>query len=577
MYLVIGIFVGLSIILGALFYYSNLTLSATRAYINGEGHWSKAQKEATIQLYDYLIFENPNSYKRFRELLTINRGDKLARQSLTSESTDYEKVRQGFLMGNNHPENIDELIWLFENFESFPPMKEAIQIWKNADQKIGELRELGQQIHGAIQADSLSDQTRRAFYKRLYHLDQQLTEKENAFSAKIGSTARQISQLVFWIAMAIGGILILLAAYSIYKVIDEIHDLNDKLRKSRTKLQHVLKNSRDIIYEQNLKSGEYEYVSSAVENLLGYPPEEIRDKGPNFVYEQVHPEDRNRVKQKIRKIKEGDTANGQLENAEYRIQKRDGDYVWINNQRTVILDKNNQPALIVGNVRDISSHKHKEDQLSESLEQQRLLLAEMHHRVKNNLSLISGILRLQAQIKDDLELQKIFEECQNRIDSIAEVHELLYENESFSEVDLDQYLSKLMDRIIQNVSGDLRVNHHLSIDASPMQLSEAVHFGLLINELTTNSIKHAFPDRSEGNLYLTIREEGYHLQIAYSDDGIGLGDSKSFKEDHQQSMGTKLITTLLSQLDAQYQFSSAEPGFKLEITMQHSTNGTNMD
>ncbi len=561
---VVSIFVILSLFLGLLSFFSNKALTATQAYVKGEGHWSKAQKQAIIELYDYIIFEDSTSYRQFRKHLEVNEGDRIARQTLSSKEPDFKKAQEGFLKGNNHPDDIDQMIWLFDNFHEYSFMRKTIQIWGKADQIIEELRQLGNKIHLAIQADTLSAGTKEQYSKRIRQIDHQLTDLENSFSAEMGNTARQFNYLVFWIALVLGALLLLVAGYAVYKIISEFQELNRELRNSREKFKQVLGNSRDIIYEQNLETEEYEYVSEAVEDILGFTAERIQQEGPDFIYDCIHPEDDDKVKNSLDQIKQASHDDGKLQEIEYRIQTRDGNYVWVNNQRSLITANGEQPARIVGNVRDISKRKEKEVQLNKSLEEKQLLLSEIHHRVKNNLAVISGILMLQAEVNDDEQLRDIFEECQNRIASIAEVHDQLYKTRNFSEVELEKYLENLMDRILENTRNSHDLEFELSVDATTMKLSKAVHFGLLINELVTNSIKHAFPHNSQGRIFLNIEEIEEELNITYADNGVGL-DSMNTNNNHQEGIGMKLITTLLNQLGASYDFSSGENGFQLEM------------
>jgi len=186
-----------------------------------------------------------------------------------------------------------------------------------------------------------------------------------------------------------------------------------------------------------------------------------------------------------------------------------------------------------------------EEQLKLSLKEKNVMLKEIHHRVKNNMQIISSLLSLQAQhIKDEESLQ-IFNDSQDRIRSMALVHEKLYQSSDFSSIDFSEYVHDLVSSIHQpkltNIETDIDVEN-IVID-----INKAVPCGLIINELITNAFKHAFPNNQEGKIKITMKlddTETYILVI--SDNGIGLPDDLDFR--NTKSLGLQLVTGLVRQL-----------------------------
>jgi len=221
---------------------------------------------------------------------------------------------------------------------------------------------------------------------------------------------------------------------------------------------------------------------------------------------------------------------------------------------------------LIAYVRDNSVHKEYEDTIRKSLKEKETLLAEVHHRVKNNLAIISGLLEMQAFNTEDEQLLDKLSESQSRIHSIAMVHEQLYSSDSFSEIALDKYIDDLVKKIIDSMSDtqkEIRVNKNM--ESIHLKVSQAVPCGLLLNELITNSYKHAFTNRDKGQIDITLQRHDHTIALSVADNGRGLPDGFSMEE--QSSLGMTLIETLIMQLDGDLEISSQD-GARFEITFE---------
>lgn len=185
-------------------------------------------------------------------------------------------------------------------------------------------------------------------------------------------------------------------------------------------------------------------------------------------------------------------------------------------------------------------------QLKDSLQEKSLLLAEIHHRVKNNLQIISSLLSLQAEQITDPRFQEIFQESQNRIRSMALVHEKLYESENFSSINFSDYILDLTSFLFQTYSKNL-FDVELFTDIEPISvgIDLAVPCGLIINELVSNALKHAFPAsfKPPGKIWVSLKqvEPGYYA-LSVKDNGVGLPDQ--IDVERSQSLGLKLVYVL---------------------------------
>lgn len=204
---------------------------------------------------------------------------------------------------------------------------------------------------------------------------------------------------------------------------------------------------------------------------------------------------------------------------------------------------------LIAYVRDNTDRKEYENKIRKSLKEKETLLAEVHHRVKNNLAVISGMLEMQVMNTDDQQLLEKLQESQSRIQSIAVVHEKLYSSESFSEIKINQYVNDLLGMIVSSLidyEKDIRV--HKNVDTVTLTVSQAIPCGLLLNELITNCYKHAFEGRKTGVIKISVTQTADdYIVLQVKDDGIGLPEDFEIKK--QSSLGMTLINTLVKQLE----------------------------
>lgn len=196
---------------------------------------------------------------------------------------------------------------------------------------------------------------------------------------------------------------------------------------------------------------------------------------------------------------------------------------------------------------DISQRKEVERQLEERLEEKKVLLAEIHHRVKNNLAIISGLLELQKGTTVHKEVYRSLKDSQTRIKSMALIHEQLYQLDMFSNLQFDEYVQSLGKMISSSFIDDSK---HISIsyDTQPIELEmdQAISCGLLLSELLTNAFKHAFPGSDEGSIHISLHESDGLVTLNVKDNGIGIPED--IRENSSGSLGIELIHILAQQL-----------------------------
>ncbi|HWI57309.1 MAG TPA: histidine kinase dimerization/phosphoacceptor domain -containing protein [Bacillota bacterium] len=215
-----------------------------------------------------------------------------------------------------------------------------------------------------------------------------------------------------------------------------------------------------------------------------------------------------------------------------------------------------QGTLITSIIRDISDRRQTEERIKASLREKEVLLKEIHHRVKNNLQVTSSLLKLQSGYIQDKQAREMFAESQNRIRSMALVHEKLYQSSDLSRINFSEYAESLAALLFRSYGVDGHLIR-LKIEAHEAFLSveTAVPCGLIVNELLSNCLKHAFPDKRRGEVRIQIGEQSAGwLTLVVADNGIGL--PQGIDIERSVTLGLQLVRTLTRQLNGQLEVAS---------------------
>lgn len=217
--------------------------------------------------------------------------------------------------------------------------------------------------------------------------------------------------------------------------------------------------------------------------------------------------------------------------------------------RQIITFNENKNLLIIAE-KEIESRKNAENKIKLSLEEKNILLQEIHHRVKNNMQIISSLLNLQTRYVDDEEAVNVLKESQNRVRSMAMIHEKLYQSNDLSHINFVDYIQSLVSNLFYSYNiKNLQIKSILEIDDVKLNMETAVPCGLIISEIVSNSLKYAFPNGMHGEILVSLKsiEDGYELII--SDNGIGLPEELDF--DNNKSLGLILVKSLTEQIDGE--------------------------
>ena len=321
------------------------------------------------------------------------------------------------------------------------------------------------------------------------------------------------------------------------------------LKESEEKLHLIIDRSSIGICTVDLL-GNFIMTNPAYEMLLGYSKEELKELS---FYEVTHPDNRPENKKLFQDMFNLKTKDFILEK---KYIRKDGMEIDVVVHGIGVRDDEGNTQFGTAFVEDITQRKQAEEQIKASLKEKNTLIDEIHHRVKNNLNIITSLLDLQANSIDDDRTKEILNDSRNRIFAMSAIHETLHGSENLSEIDLKKYLSKITTSIFQSSSVDpSKVKLKTDIEEMPISINQASPLGLIINELISNSLKYAFSDEREGEIIVSMKKLDTELELTIKDDGIGLPDDLDWKK--PSTLGLKLIRTLVeNQLDGSIDMES---------------------
>lgn len=350
------------------------------------------------------------------------------------------------------------------------------------------------------------------------------------------------------------------------------HEKIEKLiRDHEDHLSLITNNMLDLIYQVD-RLGCFQYVSPSIKDLLGYDPEDLIGKQDLELIDMVHPDDLglliDAVQTCIVTLKPG--------RAQHRFRHIDGHYVWVETIGNPLIDKNGEFAGAVYITRDITELKNVENQLKSSISEKELLLREVHHRVKNNMQIINSILNLQSvHLKDKIVLNTL-RESQNRVRSMAIVHEELYQSDDLSKIDFAEYMKRLVTELFNSYGVSQQViTSKISAEHIFLDIDTAIHCGLIINELVSNSLKHAFPliknietikspenpefkdqNIKKGKISIKFYSDNTLHTLLIEDNGIGFPEY--IDPQNTKTLGLKLVNTLVNQLGGEIKINTTK-------------------
>ena len=321
-----------------------------------------------------------------------------------------------------------------------------------------------------------------------------------------------------------------------------VRDSTEKeLRESEEKYRMLTEQS--LLGTLIVSNGRIIFANKGISNILGFSINELLSWNLNTITQHIHPEDLQIALERYNKILSGDLSSFQ---SEIRMKKKNEIYLYTRQYSKRIEFQGNSALYI--NIIDISEQKKNETLLGSSLAEKEILLKEIHHRVKNNLQIISSLIVLQEQYVKDERILNIFKDFQSRIKVMALIHQTLYDSENLNKIYLTKYIKNLVNNLFKIYSVNTKqIKLQLNIDNIDLSLDDANACGLIINELVSNSLKHAFSKNDEGKIIITLKKTINNRKLLeVYDNGIGFPKDIDYK--NSDSLGLKLISTITKKM-----------------------------
>jgi PAS domain S-box-containing protein len=338
---------------------------------------------------------------------------------------------------------------------------------------------------------------------------------------------------------------------------DELEQLGESFNKmaenlnksmvSREYVNNIIQSMGDmlVVTDQSL---EIKLINRSITETLNYESDELAGKK---IWTLINEKDIELLKQNL-------ASSREKRSFEAKYKTKNGREIPVIISYSYLEGNTGEEEGIVFVASNITAQKEAEEKVNRSLKEKEVLLAEIHHRVKNNLAVISGLLEMQVwNLPEDDKSIGPLKESQLRIHSIALVHELLYQSETLAEIKLDQYINKLIHAIQQmHNNKDKLIDVVTELDPVRLTIQKAIPASLLLNELVVNSYKHAFNGLVDGRIDVILSQTNGHVELVVQDNGVGLPED--FDPVQQSSLGMTLIKTLVQQIEADFSVGMRE-------------------
>ena len=343
-------------------------------------------------------------------------------------------------------------------------------------------------------------------------------------------------------------------------MVDIQQKTSDELTQEKERLLVTLRSIGDAVIATDT-DGKILLLNRVAEELTGWENEHAVGQPLQDVFNIINEYTREQCLNPVEKVLESGIVVGLANHT--ALISRDGSEKSIADSGAPIRDKDGNIIGVVLVFRDITEERLAEEKIIKSLKEKEVLLKEVHHRVKNNMAIIASLLKLQAGYVEDDKYLTMFKECQGRITSMALVHEKLYQTEDFAQIDLNEYILSLV-QSIRNTFGSSREYYiNTEIDAIFLDIDILIPCGLIINEILTNSFKHAFNGEKSAEINITMKRlENKDIVLTISDNGKGLPDDFDIKG--STGLGFQLINGLTKQIGGTMEVNSGQGAeFKL--------------
>lgn len=338
------------------------------------------------------------------------------------------------------------------------------------------------------------------------------------------------------------------------------------LKASEQKYRNLVETSQGLIWSLDTE-GRLTFVNQVAQEFSGYKSEEIIGKKFSEFTTSTTPEQAQKKLEIFERLYTGES----ILQYEGKGLRKDGTQFWLSCNMMALRDDTGNILGITGTAVDITERKKAEEQLKLSLQEKEALIKEVHHRVKNNLQVISSLLDLQSQQIQDPVTLELFRASQNRVKSIALIHEKLYQSDNLARVNLAEYIQSLTSYLLHTYPIDPNnITLQLQVKQIFLNLDIVIPCGLIINELVSNALKHGFPGNTKGTIWVCLssvclastEKKGQQFTLVIGNNGMKLQDNQKFYR--PKSLGFQLVNALVKQLQGTIEITPS-PGTEFKI------------
>ena len=324
-------------------------------------------------------------------------------------------------------------------------------------------------------------------------------------------------------------------------------DITDQKRASEAlaEREHLLRQAQSYAHIGNWSLDADSITASwsdEVYRVLGLDVSAV--PGPVTLEKAIHPEDMADVKASLLRS----LNTGVEHKKEYRVIRPDGDVRWVACKGAPVFDDQGRLVRLLGIFQDITERKLTEEQAKAALREKDVLLREIHHRVKNNLQVVSSLLSLQAMKTPNTEASSTLMDRCRRIRVMADIHNRLYGSRDIAKIEFDDFVHTLTEGLVSAYSPEaVHIDLVEDLESITLNIDTAIPCSLIISELLSNSMKHAFPGRTKGTIVVALKRHGDKLHLRVKDNGIGQTQAQGSQP--YESLGLMLVHALVEQLD----------------------------
>ncbi len=321
--------------------------------------------------------------------------------------------------------------------------------------------------------------------------------------------------------------------------ITELRSAEQALQDSETMFREIAEHSFDAITIVDF-DGYYLYSNPAEGFLVAANPDDLAGQK---AFDYIDPEDRAEIRQMFEEFRRGERTEGR---GVCRVVCSGGGRAWTDYRATVLHDDDGNPSKVLVIDRDITEFKNKEEQIASYVQQQELLLKESHHRIKNHMATISGLLLYHREELQDRKAREVLMDTASRAQSMMMLYDKLYRAEQYDSLNIRDYLTPLVQETVCLNDPSGTVTATIRADDIHLNASRVAPLGMLLTEMITNSIKHAFPNTADAGIVIRISREERAIRLEYADNGVGFSDSVDDRRD--RGFGLELIEMLAEQI-----------------------------